>query len=202
MSEVKPSVKTAAAVVPVVDLAIASPLTDVSQAVQDQTGVASPLWLSTKSVTLREGGAVANNGPHVLNIIVPRDSGTRASMLIRGEGPEASIRYHAGNNDAAWNVGTLDSGRFFFWSGQQIGPQPQDVVGFVMTIDALAKTVTVTNLTIERTLTVNGLTANGTVTLNGSDMAITALRPATAHPNPGTLEQVMVDPATGQLFHQ
>ncbi len=202
MSEVRTSVKTVAAAVPAFDLAVASPLSDVSQAVQDQTGVASPLRLSTKTVTITEAGSATTDAPHVLNVIIPKDSGTRASMLIRGEGPEASIRYHAGSRDAAWNVGTLDSGQFFFWSGQQIGVTPQDVVGFVMTIDSLARTVTVKNLVIQNTLTVNGLTANGKVTLNGSDIAVTALRPATAHPSPGTLEQVMVDTTTGQLFHQ
>lgn len=193
------SVNTAATTTPAIDLAVAASLATGSQVVQDQTGAVSALALSSEAVTIRKAGTGTTPGPHLLNVIAPAAIGTSPAMLVRGEGPEASIRYHAGIN-AVWHVGTLEDGRFFFWSGQPT--EQQTVTGFVMTIDSATKTVSVANLAIEKDLNVKGLNAAGNVTLNGQAIAIRQMRPSTEHRSPGQLEQVMIDPQTGELFFQ
>jgi hypothetical protein len=187
-------IEISAAALAIQDLGVPAPLSGTLQRVQDDSGVASAMYLSTSKL---QAGSLAE--PSAFQVQVPFNDPSGPSFII-GDASRSNLRMGVDPN--------------YSWI-QSHGNKPLEVnpVGNNVVIGSIsAASVGIGTATPQARLDVNGsvratsLTVTGalsvgSLTIAGPGLRITGVPSATTAPTGGsTLKVLFVDPATGSLY--
>jgi len=159
-----------------IDLTLPSSMSSSLQQVQDQTPTGSAFYLSSSQV------AVLQTGAYLLGV------------ATAGGGDGESVQ-----NLYAVNRGALGHGVALFANYQPILVVANPNKNGVGTV-AIGTTTPAANavLTVNGAISATGLTVNGAITAT----RLMGIPSSSSAPNPAALEQVMIDPASGNLYYQ
>lgn len=169
-------------------LAVPASLSDTPQYVQDENGSQSAVSLSTGALNVSSPGAPTPTTPYLLNVFAPASIGMQPCAMLNTGSNEASLRFFNATDNIPWHVGCgggAGQGTFFLWNPPN---------GVVVTIGQ-------TGVLTANGITTTSLSVTGPLSLDGRTLSFPNMQPASAWKG-APLQQVMIDPASGQVFYQ